>query len=119
VIPPKASTLHYSISCCVGDAVDWTGLHVEYAKQGKEYGILFICSLFCEYSHLEYERIQVIYRVNQAAYVIRILVIAPQEYVNIDSTRRLDRPTTRAKFRDYARRRGSFVSTLKVPCAPK
>jgi len=29
------------------------------------------------------------YRVNQAEYGIHILVVAPQEYVNIDSTRRL------------------------------
>jgi len=46
-------------------------------------------SLFCEYSRLEYVRIHVIYSVNQAEYVIHILVVAPQEYVNIYSTRRL------------------------------
>jgi len=38
-------------------------------------------SLFCEDSHLEYVGIPVIYRVNQAEYVIHILVVAPQEYV--------------------------------------
>ena len=58
-------------------------LHVEYAERGNEYGTLFIFSLFCEYSHLEYERIHAIYRDSQAEYVIHILVIAPQEYVNI------------------------------------
>jgi len=45
-------------------------------------------SLFCEYIWLEYLRIHVIYRVNQAEYGIHILVVAPQEYVNIYSTRR-------------------------------
>jgi len=38
-------------------------LHDEYAERGKEYGILFIFSLFCEYSNLEYGGICVIYRV--------------------------------------------------------
>jgi len=64
-------------------------LHVEYAEQGNEYGTLFIFSLFCEYSHLEYARIHVIYRVDQAEYAIHMLVVAPQEYVNIYSTRRV------------------------------
>jgi len=64
-------------------------LHVEYAEQGKSYGIRFICSLFCEYNQLEYVRIHVIYRVSQAEYVIHILAVVPQEYVNIYSTRRL------------------------------
>ena len=68
-----------------------SSLHVEYAERGKEYGILFIFSLFCEYIHLEYVRIHVIYRVNQAEHVIRIRVFAPQEYVNIYSTRRASR----------------------------
>jgi len=58
-------------------------LHVEYTERGKEYGILFIFSLFCENIHLEYVRIHLIYRVNQAEYVFQILVVAPQEYVNI------------------------------------
>jgi len=40
-------------------------LHVEYSKRGNEYGILYICSLFCEYTYLEYVRIHVIYRVYQ------------------------------------------------------
>ena len=48
--------------------------------------------MFYEYIHLEYVRIHVIYRVNQAEYVIRIRVVAPQEYVNIYSTRRVSRP---------------------------
>jgi len=30
-----------------------------------------------------------LYRVNQAEYGLRIRVVAPQEYVNIDSTRRI------------------------------
>jgi len=45
--------------------------------------------LFCEYIHLEYVRIHVIYRVNQAECGIHILVVAPQEYVNICLTCRL------------------------------
>jgi len=64
-------------------------LHVEYAERDKEYGILFRLSQFCEYIHLEYVRIHVIYRVNPAEYVIHMLMVASQEYVNIYSTRRL------------------------------
>jgi len=51
--------------------------------------MIFIFSLFCEHIHLEYVRIHVVYRVNQAEYVIHIRVIAPQEYVKIYSTRRV------------------------------
>ena len=36
----------------------------------------------------EYVRVHGIFRVNQAEYVIRILVVASQEYVNIYSSRR-------------------------------
>jgi len=54
-------------------------LHVEYAERGKEYGTLFISSLFCEYLDLEYVRIHVIYKVEQVEYVIRALVVAPPE----------------------------------------
>jgi len=64
-------------------------LHVEYADGGNEYGILFLFSLLCEYTHLEYVRIHVIYRVNQAEYGIHIFLVAPQEYVNIYLTRRI------------------------------
>jgi len=39
-------------------------LHVEYAGRRIEYGILFIFSLFYEYSNLEYIHIHVIHRVN-------------------------------------------------------
>jgi len=39
-------------------------------------------SPFCEYIDHGYARIHDIYRVNQAEYVIRIPVVAPQEYVN-------------------------------------
>jgi len=63
-------------------------LHVEYAERIQEYGILFILSLFWEYASLEYARMHVIYRVSQSEYVICILVAAPQEYVNIYSSRR-------------------------------
>jgi len=63
-------------------------LRVEYAERGEEYGILFIFSLFCDYIQLEYTRIHVMYRDNQAEHGIHILVVAPQEYVNVYSTRR-------------------------------
>jgi len=61
----------------------YTTLHVEYKEREKEYGILFIFSLFCEYMHLESIRVHVIHRDSQAEYVIHILVVAPHEYVNI------------------------------------
>jgi len=63
-------------------------LHVEYVERRTKYGILFIFSLFCEYSYFEYVRINAICRVNQAEYIFRIRIVAPQEYVNIYSTRR-------------------------------
>jgi len=63
--------------------------HVEYTERGKDYGVLFIFSLFCECIHVEYVRIHLMYRVNQAEYVTHILVVAPQECVNIYSTRRV------------------------------
>jgi len=64
-------------------------LHVEYTERSIQSGILFIFSLFYEYGNLEYVHIHVIYRVNQAEYVIRIRVAASQECVNIYSTRRV------------------------------
>ena len=69
----------------------------EYAERGRQYGIRCILSLFCEYIHLEYVRIYIYYRVSQAEYVIHILVVAPQEYVKIYSTRRRGIPTYLAK----------------------
>jgi len=66
-------------------------LHVEYAERGKYYGIPFIFRLFCESIQLENVCIRVIYRINQAEYGIHILVVAPPEYVNIYSTRRVGR----------------------------
>ena len=68
--------------------VSAAGLHVAYAERRKKYSILFIFSLFCDYTSLEYVRIHVIYRVSQSEYVIRLLVAAPQEYLNIYSTHR-------------------------------
>ena len=67
-----------SCSPASGDVVS---LRVEYVERGKEYGILFIMSLFCDYIQLEYVRIHVIYRVHQAEYVIHILLAASQKYV--------------------------------------
>jgi len=56
---------------------------------GVKYGILFLSSLFYEYSNLEYVHMHVIYQVHQAEYGIRFLVAASHEYVNTYSTRRL------------------------------
>jgi len=67
------------------------GLRVEYAERGTKYGILFIFSLFDEYSPLEYVRVPVIYRIYQAEYVILIVVAVSQEYVNTYSTPRVFR----------------------------
>jgi len=50
-----------------------SSLHVEYEEHKTNYGILFIFSLFCEYVNLEYVRVRVIYRVNQAEYVVHFL----------------------------------------------
>ena len=76
-------------------------LHVEYAGRGNEYGILFIFNLFGEDIHLEYARIHVIYRVHQAEYVLHIRVVAPQEYVNIYSTRRMVTGMVRGRESKY------------------
>jgi len=43
-------------------------------------------NLFCEHIYLEYVRIHVIYRVNQAEHVIHVLVVVPQEYGNLYTT---------------------------------
>jgi len=58
-------------------------LHVEYAERGKEYGILFIFSLFCEYIYLEYTRNHVIHRVNQAEYATPIQHVGWVVYLSI------------------------------------
>ena len=50
---------------------------------------LFLISLFCEYIHLEYIGIHVIYRVHLSEYIYHILVVAPQEDVKVYSARRL------------------------------
>jgi len=47
-----------------------------------------LACLFCEYFHLDFVRIHVIYRANQAECGIHILVVAPRESVNVYSTRR-------------------------------
>jgi len=48
---------------------------------------MHVFGVFCENIHLEYIHIHVIYRTNQAEYGIHIRVVAPQEYLNIYSTR--------------------------------
>ena len=60
-------------------------------EQSRKYGIIYIFSLFCEYTNLEYVQVPVIYRLNQAGYVIHTRVAASQEYVNTYSTRRAPR----------------------------
>ena len=60
----------------------------------------------CEYIHLEYVRIHVIYRVNQAEYVIQIRAVAPQECVNIYSTPRVSIPSAQATL--HLGRRGDI-----------
>jgi len=62
----------------------------------KEYNtsIIFIVSLFYEYSDLESVHIHVVYRFNWAEYVIRIRLAAPQEYMNAYSTCRVGRGDT-------------------------
>jgi len=58
----------------------------EYAERIIEYSLLFICSPFYEYSHLEYEHVPVSYRVHQAEYVLHFCMAASQEYVYTYST---------------------------------
>jgi len=89
-------------------------------RGGIKYGILFMFSLFYEYRNLECVRIHVICRVNQAEYVIRILVAAPQECVNTYSTCRVVsvsdlRSLPQMRRRWYAnspQRSSSFTTTL-------
>jgi len=92
-------------------------LHVEYAEREKEYGILFIFSLFCEYIHLEYVRIHVIYWVTQAEYVIHFLVVASQEYVNIYSTRRVRTLRGQSRMRYSLPPPGFSESTIHLASA--
>jgi len=82
-------------------------LHVENAERGKYYGILFTLSLSCEYIQFEYVRIHVIYRGSQAKYGIYILVVVPQEYVNIYSTRRVSLLNTPRSRCEHAGVKGS------------
>ena len=98
-------------------------LHVEYAERRRKYDILFIFSLFCEYINLGYERVPVIYRVDQAEYAIHIRVAASPKYVNIYSTRRsvvrINPKSTerRVEFmtgRAYVQRKESVVSQVGV-----
>jgi len=53
ILVPKASSLVVA-------------LHAEYAERRRKCEIIFRFSLFCEYIDLEYIRVPVIYRVNQA-----------------------------------------------------
>jgi len=58
-------------------------------------------SLFCEYIHLECVHVHVVYRVNQAEYMIHILVVAPHEYVNTYSTPRVWRDGLSQRTNSY------------------
>jgi len=58
-------------------------------NEEKNTAFYLYLACFRNTSILYYARIHVIYRVNQAEYAIHLLVVAPQEYVNIYSTRRV------------------------------
>jgi len=75
-------------------------LYVEYAGGRTKYGILFIFSLFSEYSNIEYVHIHVIYRVYQVEYIICIPVTASQEHANTVSTRRPLTPRAACAIQD-------------------
>jgi len=66
----------------------WGAYVLNMRRDRNKYVLLFMIRLFCEYMNLEYIHVHVIYRVDQAEWVIRIIVAAPQEYVNTYSTRR-------------------------------
>jgi len=90
-------------------------LHVECAGRRRKYGILFMFSLVCECSNLEsvHVRVPVIYRVEQAEYVIHLPVAASQEYVNMYSTRRLTtHPHTR--YVDEQVRNDCFGAAVEI-----
>jgi len=69
--------------------------------------------LFREYIHVEYEHTRIIYRVNQAEYAIHIRVVAPQEYVNLYSTRWLS--THRKDNTRTPTTKLTYESTLGLP----
>ena len=48
-------------------------LHVKYVEQRTNYGVLFIWSVFGEYMNLEYVRIRVVCRIQQASVAARYL----------------------------------------------
>jgi len=90
---PSAFSYPFTVSCFIYRDTSTTNilnLHVEYAGRSRKYGILCISDLLCEYINLEYVRVPVIYRVNQAECVIHSPVAALQEYVNTYSTRRTE-----------------------------
>jgi len=62
-----------------------TALHGEYCTRNEGNNTVFYLYLACfeNYIHLEYVRINSIYRVHQADNVIHGRVVAPQEYVVI------------------------------------
>ena len=66
-------------------------LYAEYVERTTKYEILFVISLFCEYTNLEYARVHSICRVHQAKHAIPIPMAAPQECVNTYSTRKASR----------------------------
>jgi len=55
----------------------------------ERHDIIFKFSLFCEYIHLEYERVPVIYSVTQAEYLTHIVVAVWKEYVHTYPTRKM------------------------------
>jgi len=90
---PLLYVLHHTVMVLAisrkGQCQNRTVLRAKHAESINKCGILFIVSLFCDYMNLEYVYVHAICRVNQAKYAIRMLVVAPQEYVDTHSTRRL------------------------------
>jgi len=74
---------------CRGPAQGQGCRRASYMLNTRRGEFLFIFSLLYEYTNLQYVHIHVIYRVHQAEYGIRMHEAAPQEYVNINSTRRV------------------------------
>jgi len=82
----EETRVFYSYSACfVQRATGHTLTHTT-AEQTTHTTHEHRASLFCEYVHLEYERIRVICRVKHAEYGVHILVVAPQEYANLCAT---------------------------------
>jgi len=92
-------------------------LHVENAELRYKYGIIFIVSLFCEYTILEDVRVPVRYRVNQAEYVLRIIAAVSHAYVRIHIQAPSSPPWSGLSRR--ARRTGRQRPPTRAAAAPR